>query len=129
MIHILDLPDVDGVRVERDVDESKLVKLEGATDNEHEYTTWVEYRFPGSDVIVHRSCHVTIKEGLEAQGRAQYFDVDRWARDLVDGLKKQRRETGKPVELKGMFTAQELAAVRRVFAADQALGGIIQAGS
>lgn len=47
--------------VESDVEESCLVKTEGTIDNEHETTTFVEYRFPGSDVIVHRSCSVSIK--------------------------------------------------------------------
>lgn len=48
--------------VEDDVDDSLLVKTEGAVDNDHEMTTWVEYRFPGSDVIVHRSANITLKE-------------------------------------------------------------------
>ena len=47
------------------IDDSCLVKSEGVTDNDHEYTTWVEYRFPGSDVVVHRSVHVTLKEGVQ----------------------------------------------------------------
>lgn len=127
MIHILDEPNVDGVRVERDVDESCLVKLEGVTDNDHEHTTWVEYRRPGSDVIVHRSCHVTIKEGLEARGALQHFDVDAWAQKLVDGLKAQRAETGQPVELRGTFTSQEREAIGRVFASEPALGGSVTA--
>jgi hypothetical protein len=62
LIHILREPDADGVRTEDDVDASQLVKTEGVIDNEDEHTTWVEYRFPGSDVIVHRSCHVTLKK-------------------------------------------------------------------
>lgn len=51
------------------VDESLLVKSEGVIDTANEYTTWVEYRFPGSEVIVHRSAHVTIKHwpGLGAE--------------------------------------------------------------
>jgi hypothetical protein len=69
LIHILREENESGQRVEDDVDESRLVKTEGLVDNENERTTWVEYRFPGSDVIVHRSCHVTLKkmpEGLTA---------------------------------------------------------------
>lgn len=62
LIHILREPNADGMRVEDDVDETGLVKSEGVVDNDHERTTWVEYRFPGSDVIVHRSVHVTLKE-------------------------------------------------------------------
>ena len=71
MIHILREPDVNGVRVEDDVDEGLLVKTEGVVDNDHEHTTWVEYRFPGSDVIVHRSCHVTLKKLPGMQGVVQ----------------------------------------------------------
>jgi hypothetical protein len=58
---------------ESDVDESRLVKTEGAVDNDHEYTTWVEYRFPGSDVIVHRSAHVTLKQGLRLMSAVEGF--------------------------------------------------------
>jgi len=45
-----------------EIDEALLVKTEGVVDNEHEHTTWVEYRFPGDDTIVHRSAHVTLKQ-------------------------------------------------------------------
>lgn len=48
--------------IETDVDESCLVKTEGLVDDDHERTTFVEYRFPDSDVIVHRSVHVTLKQ-------------------------------------------------------------------
>lgn len=68
LVHILREPDVDGQRVDDDVDASLLVKTEGSIDNDHERTTWVEYRFPGSDVIVHRSVHVTLKEWPSATG-------------------------------------------------------------
>lgn len=43
-----------------DMDESDLVKTEGAVDNENEHTTWVEYRL--GDELVHRSAHVTLKK-------------------------------------------------------------------
>lgn len=112
-IHILREANAEGVRLEDDVDETELLKTEGLTDNDHEHTTWVEYRFPGSDVIVHRSVHVTLKEGLEAVGMLKHLDVNRWAKDLVEGLEKQRSETGKPVELRGRFTPEELAALRQ----------------
>jgi hypothetical protein len=59
--------------IEDDVDESELVKCEGVVDNDNEHTTWVEYRFPGSDVIVHRSVHVHLKQGLFAAGVAADF--------------------------------------------------------
>lgn len=45
-----------------DMDEADLVKTEGSIDNNVESTTWVEYRKPGSDEIVHRSVHMTLKE-------------------------------------------------------------------
>lgn len=73
MITILSLPDTDGVLHPGEVEESLLVKLEGVVDNDNEHTTWVEYRFPGSDVVVHRSCHVTLKRGIFAEGIVQPF--------------------------------------------------------
>lgn len=45
-----------------DMDDADLVKTEGSIDNEVESTTWVEYRKPGSDEIIHRSVHMTLKE-------------------------------------------------------------------
>ncbi len=50
------------------VDDSLLVRMDGGVDNDHECTTWVEYRFPGEDRIVHRSVHVTLKEWPTAVG-------------------------------------------------------------
>lgn len=64
LIHILR----DGV--ESDVEEATLVKAEGVVENDHEHTTWIEYRMPGSDVIVHRSAHVTVKQWPGALGAA-----------------------------------------------------------
>jgi hypothetical protein len=61
-IHILRPENAAGQRIEDDVDESCLVKTVGLIDNDHERTTWTEYRFPESDVVVHRSCHVTLKK-------------------------------------------------------------------
>lgn len=49
------------------MDEVCLVKSEGSLDNENEVTTWIEYRLPDSDRIVHRSVHVTLKKGQEHQ--------------------------------------------------------------
>ena len=43
-----------------EMDESLLEKREGVVDNEHEYTTWVEYWHEGE--LVHRSAHVTLKQ-------------------------------------------------------------------
>jgi hypothetical protein len=45
-------------------EESELVRQDGAFENEHEQTTWVEYRRPGSDEIVHRSAHVNLKDPI-----------------------------------------------------------------
>jgi hypothetical protein len=42
------------------MDESLLEKKEGVVDNDHEYTTWVEYWLDGE--LVHRSAHVTLKK-------------------------------------------------------------------
>jgi hypothetical protein len=50
---------IDGTPMQ--MDESLLVRTNGQVDNDNEFTTWVEYRLPHSDVIVHRSAHVTIK--------------------------------------------------------------------
>ena len=47
-----------------DMDEALLDKREGVVDNDNEATSWVEYRLPGQDEIIHRSVHVTIKSGL-----------------------------------------------------------------
>jgi hypothetical protein len=48
-----------------EMDESLLEKREGVIDNEHERTSWVEYWIPGStDRAVHRSVHVSLKQGL-----------------------------------------------------------------
>ena len=50
------------------MDEALLEKLEGVVDNENEFTAWVEYRLPGTDEIVHRSAHVTLKRPVSAFG-------------------------------------------------------------
>lgn len=46
--------------------DSELEKREYVIDNDHERTLVTEYRFLGSEDVVHRSVHVTIKEGLAA---------------------------------------------------------------
>jgi len=46
------------------MDETDLVKTEGVYEDDNERTTWVEYRLPGSDEIVHRSAHVGLKQVL-----------------------------------------------------------------
>lgn len=45
-----------------DMDETLLVKLEGSIETSTETTNWVEYRQVGSDEIIHRSVHMTLKE-------------------------------------------------------------------
>lgn len=50
------------------MDETHLRKVEGVIDNENEHTTWVEY-YEG-DELVHRSAHITLKKGVEAQAIA-----------------------------------------------------------
>jgi hypothetical protein len=42
-----------------EMDDSLLVKKEGALDNDIEFTTWTEYWL--DDELVHRSAHVTLK--------------------------------------------------------------------
>lgn len=51
-----------------------LVRTNGVLENDHELTTWIEYRFPNSDVVVHRSAHVTVKKMPgEMSGAVQSF--------------------------------------------------------
>lgn len=47
-----------------EMDELDLDRTEGSFENEQELTTWVEHRLIGSDKIIKRSVHVTIKESL-----------------------------------------------------------------
>jgi hypothetical protein len=49
-----------------DRDETTLDKREGTVDNDNELTTWVEYRLPGSEEIIHRSVHVRLKRNVTA---------------------------------------------------------------
>lgn len=55
---------IDGVYGHTDVTE--LIREDGCFENDHEKTTWVEYRRKShpDEVPVHRSVHVTIKEGV-----------------------------------------------------------------
>ena len=46
------------------MDETVLDKTEGVFEDENEYTIWVEYR--KDTVLVHRSAHVTIKQGTQS---------------------------------------------------------------
>ena len=52
-----------------DMDESELVKTTGGFEDDNECTTWVEYRKPGSDEIVHRSAHINLKKPMVALGQ------------------------------------------------------------
>lgn len=56
-----------------ELEESALIKKEGFIDNENEYTTWVEYRLPDSDEIIHRSAHVTLKKNVTLTGEIGGF--------------------------------------------------------
>jgi hypothetical protein len=51
-----------------EMDDAELVKTEGVFEDDNEHTTWVEYRLPGSDEIVHRSAHVYLKKALLTEG-------------------------------------------------------------
>jgi hypothetical protein len=54
-----------------EMDPALLEKREGVTDNDNEYTTWVEYWKDGE--LVHRSVHVTLKKNVAAEGVAAMF--------------------------------------------------------
>ena len=56
-----------------DMDEAVLVKSEGDFEDDNERTHWIEYRFPDSDEIVHRSAHVVLKQPLSADALAALF--------------------------------------------------------
>lgn len=47
------------------MDEALLRRVDGAVEDENEHTTWVEYWH--GDELVHRSAHVRLKRGVEAQ--------------------------------------------------------------
>lgn len=58
--------EINGVRGQ--MDESLLVQKDGGFENEIEKTVWREFYL--DDVLVHRSVHVTLKEGVGAEGVA-----------------------------------------------------------
>jgi hypothetical protein len=45
------------------MDEAQLEKRVGSLDNDNEHTEWTEY-YLGNE-LVHRSVHVTLKQGIE----------------------------------------------------------------
>ena len=45
------------------MDEALLERRDGLVDNDNERTEWVEYWL--GDELVHRSVHVTLKQGVE----------------------------------------------------------------
>lgn len=51
-----------------EMDDSLLVKQEGAIENENELTSWTEYWLDGE--LVHRSVHVLLKKNVAAEGVA-----------------------------------------------------------
>ena len=48
-----------------DMDDSLLVKKEGAMENDNELTSWTEYWLDGE--LVHRSVHVLLKKYVTAE--------------------------------------------------------------
>lgn len=56
-----------------DMDEALLDKREGVVDNDNERTTWVEYRLPGQNEIIHRSVHVQLKRSVTVESIAGGF--------------------------------------------------------
>lgn len=56
-----------------EMDETLLEKLEGVVDNENEHTTWIEFRLPGQERIIHRSAHVILKKPVLAFGELERF--------------------------------------------------------
>ena len=51
-----------------EMDDSLLVKKEGAIENDNELTSWTEYWLDGE--LVHRSVHVLLKKNVAAEGVA-----------------------------------------------------------
>ena len=51
------------------MDEATLTKKVGTIDNDNETTNWIEYY--DKDLLVHRSVHVALKQGLMSQAFAQ----------------------------------------------------------
>jgi len=51
-----------------EMDDSLLVKQEGAIENDNELTSWTEYWLDGE--LVHRSVHVLLKKNVAAEGVA-----------------------------------------------------------
>ena len=51
-----------------EMDDSLLVKQEGAIENDNELTSWIEYWLDGE--LVHRSVHVLLKKNVTAEGVA-----------------------------------------------------------
>jgi len=51
-----------------DMDDSLLVKQDGAIENDNELTSWTEYWLDGE--LVHRSVHVLLKKNVTAEGVA-----------------------------------------------------------
>jgi len=54
-----------------EMDEALLEKKEGSVNNDHEYTTWVEYWLDGE--LVHRSAHVQLKKSVGLKVEAASF--------------------------------------------------------
>ena len=53
-----------------DVEEAELEKREGVDETNDAFVGWTEFRFPGSEEIVHRSVRVDLKSGVDLSGLA-----------------------------------------------------------
>lgn len=68
-----DYPGTPEILIEEDgerstVDVATLEKKLGADDGPQAWVPWVEFRRPGEDKILHRTCHPHIKRGLQLGG-------------------------------------------------------------
>ena len=53
------------------MEEDQLRKVVGSHENNNELAEWVEYYL--GDELVHRSAHVTLKQGREYKIEQEYF--------------------------------------------------------
>lgn len=58
-----------------EMDDSLLDRTDGSFEDDHEKTTWVEYRLKGQpdSPAIHRSVHVTLKRNVTATSAVQGF--------------------------------------------------------
>jgi hypothetical protein len=109
----------DGGATLEQLDDALLEKCEGVVDNDRERSTWVEYWLDGQ--LVHRSAHVTIKQGPRGSDGVlgtlnNGIDVDGWAQIYVANLLQRRKRAGRPIEVRDRFTPEQAQAIQRVMA-------------